>query len=226
MSVYSDPFGFLFIHIPKNAGSTFIRNLETQCPDKSIVGFEQVNEELGYERDPALGNHFTYRMITKLVDEHHLPINYRASYKFCVIRNPWERMVSLYEHRLRKIDRTTNGVPRNSEADKKLLRKGFAPWLLKTKNLSDVVLTKMPQVEWIRDSEGNVVCDRIVNIQSYDVEIREISEELKLPQVEMNRVNVSSKDSSKYASYYNRATRKHVEKYFAEDIDLFKFSFA
>ncbi|MCC9606313.1 sulfotransferase family protein [Blastopirellula sp. JC732] len=226
MAVYSKSHKFIFIHVPKNAGSTLIMNYRTKVSPDILLGFEELNAELGYERDPALGNHFTYQMIKSLCDRHSLPIDYQNYYKFCVVRNPWERMVSLFQHRLRKIDATTNGVPRNSPEDKALLKQGFEAWLLTTQNVSDRVLTKMSQLEWIRNDAGDIVCDRVIDVRNYDQEIMETLETLQMPRIPMEKFNVSAKDSSQYKSYYTAATRAHIEKYFAEDIDVLKYSFS
>lgn len=225
LSLYSYQYKFVFIHIPKNAGSTFISNYSAVLPVGELLHFEHLNMHLGYERDPALGNHFTYQMIADLVDKHAIGIDLNAYHKFCVVRNPWERMVSLYEHRLRKIDRLTNGVPRNTAEDKALLHRGFEAWLLNTQNVSDRVLVRMPQLDWIRDKEGRVVADKIISIQGYDQQILEVVDHVGLPKIELPRQNSSSKDSSRYREYYSQATQAFVAENFQEDIEMFGFSF-
>lgn len=225
MSLYSYKYKFIFIHVPKNAGSTFENNYSACLPKGELLHFENLNEMLGHERDPALGNHFTYQMISDLTTRHSVPLDLDSAYKFCVVRNPWERMVSLYEHRLRKIDRLTNGVPRNSPEDKEMLRSGFENWLRNTQNISDVVLTRMPQIAWIRDRSGKIVCDRIIRIENYDTEIQEVAAHVGLPQIDMPRRNTSTKDSSSYRSYYSRPSEELVAQRFAEDIEAFGFSF-
>lgn len=225
MSLYSYKYQFVFIHIPKNAGSTFENNYSAHLPAGELLHFELLNQLLGYERDAALGNHFTFSMIEDIVANHNVPFDLEAAFKFCVVRNPWERMVSLYEHRLRKIDRLTNGVPRNTPEDKALLLRGFEPWLLHTQNVSDVVLVRKPQLDWIRNKEGKQVCELIIPIEEYDDGIQKAIEHVGLPRIDMPRRNTSSKDSSKYKSYFGPEGRKHIEKYFAEDIDTFGFKF-
>lgn len=225
MSLYSYKYQFVFIHIPKNAGSTFENNYSEHLPAGELLHFEHLNQLLGYERDAALGNHFTFAMIEDIVSRHHVQLDLETVVKFCVVRNPWERMVSLYEHRLRKIDRLTNGVPRNTPEDKELLRQGFEPWLLNTQNVSDVVLVRKPQLDWIRDKEGKQICDLVIQIEEYDAGIEKVVEQVGLPKIDMPRRNTSSKDSSKYRSYFGEASRAHVEKYFAEDIETFGFKY-
>lgn len=223
MSVFSKKFKFIFIHIPKNAGSSFVLNYKKPSVIDDLTDFEQLNVSLGYEKDKIFGTHFTYKMIKKFTDNNDIDIDYENYFKFCVVRNPWERMVSLYEMRLRKIDKTTDGKPRNTVKDKKLLRQGFMPWLLTTQHVGDMMLTKTPQVNWIIDADKNIVCDKIIRIENYNQGINEIVEFLGLPKIQMKKYNVSVKDSGKYKDYYSDDGIKHIEKYFEEDIDAFKF---
>lgn len=222
MSIYSDKHKFIFIHIPKNAGSTFVQNY---TDGKRIKRFEILNEELGYDRDPVYGNHMTYQIIKNLVDHNSVTLDYDNYFKFCVVRNPWERMVSLYQHRMRKIDKTFQGKPRNSAQDKEDLLKGFNHWLLHTRHVSDTVLTKTPQLHWITDANGNIIADKIINIQNYDEELDMILKRLKVPRQKRKDFNRSKKDSSSYHEVYSEESKKHIEKYFASDIKEFGFTF-
>lgn len=225
MSLYSFKYNFVFIHIPKNAGSTFENNYSAALPHGELLHFEHLNTLLGYERDPALGNHFTYQMICEMVTRHNIDLDLQQCFKFCVVRNPWERMVSLFEHRLRKIDRLTNGVPRNSPEDKALLRRGFDAWLLNTKNVSDSVLTRMPQLRWIQDAQGMGVCDTIIRIENYDDEIATVCERVGLPKIDLPRRNTSGKDPHSYRDYFSPESREFISEHFAEDIREFGFVF-
>jgi len=76
MKNYSQKYDLFFIHIPKNAGTS-------------------INEVL--EIDPKHRGHRTAMELKKLTGE-----NFEKSNKFCIIRNPWDRMVSLYKFRKRK----------------------------------------------------------------------------------------------------------------------------
>lgn len=222
MSAYSKEYNFLFIHIPKNAGSTFIQNY-TKLNEVCLI--ETLNSRLGFARDPVFGNHFTYEMFADLIKKKNLNIDVDNMYKFCVIRNPWERMFSLYQHRLRKIDAKDNGIPRNTEKDKQILKQGFNHWLLKTTHVSDRVLTKTAQSFWIKNQDGDLIPDKIINFENYDNELDEIVKHLKLPIFDRKNYNISKKKSSLYREVYNSKSIKHVRKYFKEDIDRFKFVF-
>ena len=224
MSMFSIKYKFIFIHIPKNAGSTVNATLQKNCVE-DYKGFELLNEEYGHDRDMVFGNHFTYSMIKEFIDKNNVDLDYGNYFKFCIVRNPWERMLSLYNHRMRKINAKFRGKPRNSTVDIKLLKSGFNNWLLKTQHTSDSVLTRTPQLTWIRGKENNIKCDKIIRIENLSSELDEIKTLLGLPNFQMKKANVSKQNAKLYQDHYSDLTRKHIEKYFEEDIDTFKFTY-
>jgi hypothetical protein len=66
---YNERYQSIFIHIPKNAGSSV---------KTSLFGVEKENhkELIRYEA--------------------HNPKKYRRFFKFCIVRNPWDRMLSAF----------------------------------------------------------------------------------------------------------------------------------
>lgn len=150
MSIYSLKKKLLFIHVPKNAGTSVRASLNKAVPD--MVSFDdsyvQWRKETNARREPAYANHFPYWRIQQLILEAKLDVPLRDMTSFMVVRNPWERMVSLYRHRLRKLDWDYEGKPRNTELDKKVARAGFVPWLLKTPHEGDSILTRQTQLSW------------------------------------------------------------------------------
>jgi len=85
-SVICRKFGFVFIHIPKNAGTTITRILEKTC------GPVLIEESDNMQRVKSTA-HSTYLQMKENFHE-----SWNDFYKFCVVRNPWDRFVSLYNH--------------------------------------------------------------------------------------------------------------------------------
>ena len=88
---------FIFIHIPKNAGSSINHSISEYCEfhngkykGKSLQPrLDKKDIPLGY------GKHADYKSIKKLLKD-----EYNDYYKFCVVRNPWDRLVSIYWYEL------------------------------------------------------------------------------------------------------------------------------
>ena len=80
---------FIFVHIPKNAGSSINHELKGMC--------EIFSEMKSKDIPLAYGKHANDKHMRKLLKN-----EYGDYYKFCVVRNPWDRMVSIYWYELGK----------------------------------------------------------------------------------------------------------------------------
>jgi Sulfotransferase family len=80
----SDQRKFIFIHIPRTAGISLTSALSVFA-DGDNLDFSQVTWEPEYP-------HFTAVEIARIVGED----RFQKFYKFAIVRNPWERMVSRY----------------------------------------------------------------------------------------------------------------------------------
>lgn len=210
MSTYHK--GFAFIHIPKNAGTAIRRVL-------NWPSFDDIDRKHRKRRDPALANHFPIWRIEELLEE--TGIGIPLDHTFMVVRNPWERMVSLYRHRMRKLDLWYEGKPRNTEEDKAVAREGFVPWLLNTPSEGDKVLTRTPQMDWGRDREGNVAVHTILRFETLDEDWPDFCRSVGLPNKPLPQVNVGRTDDWK--SEYTQEAVDHVAEHFKDDIERFGY---
>ena len=85
---------FLFIHIPKTGGNSIQHFLRDYSEDEIVVKANQ-------EKVERFGvNNKKYNTIKHSTLSHYKsvlnPQIYRALFKFAVIRNPWDRMISYY----------------------------------------------------------------------------------------------------------------------------------
>ena len=97
----SHKYKFIFTHIPKNAGTSienalkdYVEFNEWDCLYKN----KSIGHILGSQDIPyAYGKTANTKYIKKLLKE-----TYKDYYKFCVVRNPWDRMVSIFWYRIGK----------------------------------------------------------------------------------------------------------------------------
>jgi hypothetical protein len=80
---------FIFVHIPKNAGSSINHELKGMCEKLYTEDIRPKDIPIAYGKH---ANDNDMRILLK--DE------YTDYYKFCVVRNPWDRLVSIYWYRL------------------------------------------------------------------------------------------------------------------------------
>jgi hypothetical protein len=83
---------FIFVHIPKNAGSSINHELKGLCELTSSV-LKRKSKDIPL----AYGKHANDNHMRRLLKN-----EYGNYYKFCVVRNPWDRMVSIYWYELGK----------------------------------------------------------------------------------------------------------------------------
>lgn len=230
MSVYSVKENLAFIHIPKNVGTAIRANLGKAVPDTKDFDtiYNDWRSKTGQPREAAYANHFPYWRIQTLLQDagvHAQQIPFEDMFTFMVVRNPWERMVSLYRHRLRKLDMTVEGVARNTDLDKKVARAGFGPWLLNTPHEGDMILTRQSQLSWGAAMDGSLGVDKIIKQE----DLRMVYPDLLGPRgiivPPLGWENVGDGVSRQYQALYDDDTRGHVEKYFAADIEVFGYEF-
>lgn len=217
MSAYNLRHNLAFIHIPKNAGTSIRQTL-------NFESFDKIDEKHRTERDPALANHFPVYRIQKLLRETESDIPFDDMIKVMVVRNPWERMVSLYRHRLKKLHHSYEGKPRNRPMDIDAAERGFNYWLLNTPHEGDAVLTTMAQSEWGRDEDGDFIIDVVFKIEELEDEwpnfCRKHGFDKKLP-----KTNIGDGQSKIYREHYSDEAASHVATYFAEDIVRYNYGF-
>jgi len=190
----------IFIHIPKNAGT-------------SITDSEGMN--------------FSFK-------GHHLPSFYKSNFpnqwenyiKFCVIRNPWDRVVSNYEY-ARMPESHWHSVSGNSiygaHPDyKNLIKLNFKETLQAFKEDNNFLKHQgwESQNKYIYNNEGLMLLDYVFKLE--DIEL-----DLKFKKIipNLSVKNVSKKSYKKYKDYYDNETKDIVSEIYAKDIELFKFKF-
>jgi hypothetical protein len=193
---YSDKHKLIFVHIPKNAGTAITNTLE------------MIDE-----------GHHTYQYYQNRYSE-----RWKNYTKFCIVRNPWERVVSCYEYA-----KLENSYWHSSDGGGKA---GKHPdyELLKDKTFVECleILNKTPnQLKhhgWASQSQyvfnGDLTVNKVIRMEKINEGLSELlKDNFVLPQI-----NVSN--SNNYRDYYK--TDEHiniVRRRYKIDIDLFNYEF-
>ncbi|UCC52484.1 MAG: sulfotransferase family 2 domain-containing protein, partial [Anaerolineaceae bacterium] len=179
---------FIFIHIHKTAGSSILRALDIPFGHKTAL---EKRKELGQRR-------------------------WSQRFSFTIVRNPWDKVVSQYCHRI-KTNQTDLGV--NPIPFRDWVRLVFAenacPYYDKPKSF-------MPQWYWVTDREARVIVDligRFENLeQDFQTICRRINRKAVLP-------HLKKSEREHYRHYYDDQTREIVTQWFWIDIDEFDYRF-
>lgn len=130
--------------------------------------------------------------------------------KFSFVRNPWDRILSLYLYKIKK----------NAASDPKWheVNITFQDYLKKVA-LKQMPISK-PQFDYFKDPELMTFIGRFENLQQ-DFDI--ICDKIGIPQQQLPHVNKTK--HKHYTEYYDDEMREIVAEKYAKDIDYFGYEF-
>lgn len=228
--IISHRYRFIFIKTSKTAGTSVEIALSRFCgPDDIITPISRVDENLrrrlghrgpqhylaplgDYQpRDYArllLGirkkrffNHISAKRIRAELD----PSVWEGYYKFCVERNPWDRLVSLYYWRCKSGNRPSMAEFLDSEVPLALKNNGA--------NLYRI--------------DGEIVVDRVCRYENLAEELEAVRLHLGIPEpLELPRAKGQfRKDKRSYREIFGEAERARIAELFSDEIALLGYEF-
>lgn len=192
---------FLFVHIPKTGGNSIQTVLRDYSEDEVVARHDRQD---GVERFAVRNPKYNLKKHSKLAEYSDALGREQFSnlYKFTVVRNPWDRMVSFY---------FTPGRGKSWDAQE------FEKIIRETKGVADFLRLEKDDV----DPFSNV--DRIVRFERLEEDFRAVCEHLAIPLAPLPKYNRSEREH--YSKYYDERSRKIVNERFADEIEAFGYSF-
>lgn len=148
--------------------------------------------------------------------------DFNAYTKFVFVRNPWARLVSLYEHILRE-DKT--------DID-------FKTWLHTIKPDGDGGMGRNQWQRWkmygvysiehfIKDDVGNVLVDKVIRLEDIAKDLRPFLMGLGLPNARRIKIKYKNQRTNKkhYSQYYDEAAQEYVRELYRYDIVHYGYTF-
>ncbi len=179
--------------------------------------FVHINKTAGTSIGKAIGlpvkHHLTAREIIARIG----PDRWNTAYKFTLVRNPWDKVVSHYEYRRKK--NKTEIASRNIT---------FSQWVKMTYGKDkdtfyyDNPKSFQPQVDWLKDNDGNINIDFIGKFESIAQDFKQIRLAIG-NHAQLPHLNASKRAS--YQDYYNSETRGIIADWFHEDLTTFGYEF-
>ena len=134
-------------------------------------------------------------------------------FKFAIVRNPWERMLSLYSY-----DGLSRKPTHERETSKGFSFDDFHEYI---KALPSV--HRQEQYRFIADDKGELLVDFIGRFESLEKDFQTICREIGIPERYLPYSNTSK--HAHYSSYYTEEIKQTVGELFAEDIEMFDYQF-
>ncbi|MDX1477594.1 MAG: sulfotransferase family 2 domain-containing protein [Saprospiraceae bacterium] len=201
---------FLYIHIPKTAGTA-------------------IKKALGLTPEASHGKYFHF-------EERLGPRAYQRYFKITFVRNPWDRFLSFYlyakmeenyYHSTRDPARSIYGKNRHYDLLRRATLNDAAHYLIegRFKPLTGSFYFMAPQYEWIATEQGELQVDFLGRFETIPDDMQGLFTRLGLPQTDLERINASRREKPDYRDYYDRESRALIAKYYERDIDLFEYTF-
>ncbi len=211
---------FIFIHIPKTAGSSMNRLLFPYCdrPPRSFKG--SLYRRLPMQVDPRKAhfrNHDTaLKVRTKLGADF-----FNSMHSFAVVRNPYDHAVSHYEYMKQY---------RSKRISKEFAQLSFVQYLnlrLKPRYPWHRVFAHLPdQTYFVVDKSENIVVNDVLHFETLQSDMAKLQARLKLEPVPLGHSNKtkSRKTSRSIQDYYGDEEVSLVNTLYDRDFSLFGYS--
>lgn len=182
MTVYVNKPPATFIHIPKNAGTSISNWLIDNCN--------------GHWLSPQdyQGKHKNLHQIIE-----RLPTHKHLGFKFAVVRNPWDRVLSCYFYYQKKGNRVVEGL-------------SFEQYVLET----DLGIMKRQQVEYFDNGKG-LVMEAVLRYESLESDFKVVQDYMNVT-APLPLKNSSGGATRDYKDFYTPKMIDKVARIAADDI--------
>ncbi|MBN2103889.1 sulfotransferase family 2 domain-containing protein [bacterium] len=217
----------IFIHIPKNAGTSIesalghldlyrgvregqdhrtLRMIEQPFPTSHIFSSkDNIYEALRrvYHQNRTLKNPLNKLVVTREQYNHY--------FKFTFVRNPWARAYSWYENVMRDDIHKKRYHIKQQLSLNEFLRIFSGKGMLK------------PQMYWIRNFSGLIPLDFIGRFETLDEGFKKVCEAIHQPQLRLPHKNKGTTED--YREHYDKHSVNIIKRIYREEIEMFEYSF-
>jgi hypothetical protein len=209
----------IFVHIPKTAG-TSVEAVLGMHGDKTQIGVvPYFNQELDHEH--LYGRqmqHMTARSIRDVLNDDAV---FSAYFKFTIVRNPWDRLVSALAWTDQKWARGEELTAAGFELQ---VRQLHALLVAARSATTPVALPQYlyPQYLYVFDADERLLVDFVARYENLEADWRAICGKLGVDLQLPRRMKSRHRN---YREYYTPETRQLVAELCAADVSLFRYEF-
>lgn len=210
---------FIFFHVTKAAGTSVKNALQEYAQEPEHFKIKRPPKTVDGKPNPfyEMWEASLWHAKAREVKKHLTEEVYNKFYKFAFVRNPWDWQVSYYHFILKETTHIRYELVKSMKGG----FEEYLEWVIATKNPFPKGATKL-QKDIITDYDGKLIVDFIGRYETLAEDFDRVSQMLNL-NVSLPHLNSSSHRD--YRTYYNDRTKKLVEDYFQEDIELFGYTF-
>jgi hypothetical protein len=195
-------FKCIFVHIPKTAGSSITKSLE------SLPGNNNANS-------PRISKHAKAFEIKGLLGDE----IWEEYFTFAFMRNPWDLMVSSYHWWLQKAGK----IPYHHRHHRRIsMMEGFNDFIYSRYGQKMINERYGELRDWVTEKD-NILVDFLGKVETLDDDWKKICIEIGIEPTALARINTSNREE--YRKYYTPETRRIIAKRFEWVINKFNYSF-
>lgn len=217
--ILSTSHNFLFVHVPKTAGTAMTAALEpfavtgTRTPLRRALRWLPLREapDRAYFRKHETAAAMRAKLGATVFD---------GFFRFTVVRNPFDHAVSHYEY----LKEFRN--PRKAAEFAAMSFADYLRWRTTAQGLFVPSFSVLPdQAHWLVDAAGQLLVNRVLKFESLAADFDALTAEIGLSGVKMQRINPTRAKvkGRSLASYYDPGTLDTVRALYARDFALFGY---
>lgn len=204
--------GYIFVHIPKTGGTSLSLALEERAKADDILIGDTPKAQRRRRRLAKLDPPGRLWKHSRLTDIEGMPELPDPAFVFTLVRNPWDRMVSLYhwareQHFNHPMIEAAKAQP-------------FADFL-EDPSMASAFRNDCAE-SYVSDRDGQDRCNAYVRLECFRSDIVPVEQHLGF-RIDLPHVNASTRPA--VSELYTPRTRDLVASYFADDVARFGYEF-
>lgn len=218
--ILSTSHNFLFVHIPKTAGTALTAALSPFGVGSNRTLLRSIMRRLPVTEAPERAHIRKHDPAFRIARKITRPV-YDGFHTFTVVRNPFDHAVSHFEFmkefRIRKV----------AERIRAMSFEEYLAYRIKPPFWNDTFFARQPNQTWfVTDRDGALMVDRVMYFETLQADFDRLVADLRLEGAELQHINRTKAKSDKkpYAAYYDATTEDMVRSYYAEDFRTFGYA--
>lgn len=201
---------FWFVDVPRTSSSSVRSELAKRFGPVNGKANIDVKEHATKQWIP---DHTTADRMKKILG----PAVWNQIFTFSIVRNPWDRIASLYYYMKKR-----NSLPDGWDFSNFVTRLEHATGATPEFRYHG---RRFGAADYLTDSSGQLIVDQIIKFEERERGLQMIGEKIGFPKLGQVHVLAAKPKAQHYSALYTPNTQRIIEERYAMDIELFGYSF-